>query len=112
MKVLLAQLLVRHLVPHAAAIAADFDALWPVPAARVRPAVHADAALVDDDGFVDRRHDGARDGHLADAEAGAIGAVVLADLWGVVEVFFLLDGGEGGAGEGGDAGEPFAGSGD
>ena len=52
-KVLLAQLLVRHLVPYAATITANLDALRPVSAARVGPAVHVDAAVVDDDGLVD-----------------------------------------------------------
>ena len=89
-KVLFAQLLIRHLVPHATAVAADLDALGPVAAAGISPAAHVDGTVVNDDGLVDGRHDGARDGHLADTKASAISAVMLADLRREIEVLLLL----------------------
>lgn len=113
MEVLLGELLVGGLVPDAAAVGADLDALGPVAAraAAVGPPGHVDAAGVDDDGLVARGDDGGGDGHGLDGEAGGVGRVGLAELGAEVEVFFALDGGGGGAGDEVDVGEPLDGAG-
>lgn len=107
MEVLPAKLLIWDLVPHTPAVITDLHALWP-PTSTVRPAGELDRAIVDDDVVVDRCHDSGRHRHGLNAEAVAVGHILLAELRCVIEVFLHLDWGHRRVGDDVDAGEPFA----
>lgn len=101
------EVLQGHGVPVEAAVGRDLDALRPAPAARVRPALALDLAVVDDDLLGPRRHDGRADGHLLDLDAVGPLEVVLADLLREVQVLLALDGRAARLRDGPDAVQPL-----
>jgi hypothetical protein len=109
MEILATQLLVRNLIPHASTIVTNFHALGP-PTPTVRPPRHLDLSVMDNHILVDGRHNRARDRHGLDTEAIAVRGVVFADLRGIVDVFFHLDGRHGRIFDYIDARQPFAGA--
>lgn len=108
MKVFPSQGLLWHLVPHRATVGRDFYPDGPVTAPAERPASNSDLSVVNDNGFIDGRHDSAGDGHILDRETVGICRIVLSNLRAVIYVFFLLDGSAAGFRKRVDLVEPLA----
>lgn len=101
----------RHFIPDRASVWAYLHANRPVSAARIRPALQLNLAVVRDDVHVLGRDDGRRHRHVLDREAVAVQRVLFADLRGVVEVLLPLDGRLAGVPDAADLVQPLAASG-
>lgn len=106
--VFLTNLLPRDFVPIRSTVWRNLNSLWPTSSATICPPFHGDFSVMHNHVLIGGGHNGARDRHVLDREAGTIKCVVLADLVVVVEIFLTLNNAHTRFRKCVDLGKPFA----